>query len=698
MCLAVVVLVAISAWTYPIQAYDPYWLMAMGRDYLSGIQTSIDQYSFTYNGQAVAGNYHYFGSLLYLLTQLFGLEGAAQILRIAAITTTILVVSRIKYKQTRSLHVALAVIFILSGIHYRFFLRPELLDYLLIGVAFYCYFKALANFGKKEFLKICVLIFIWNNYHAAILGYVIFFGLYAQLFIESLKEKRVTKWLKIHVPSGLMLLLIGTLRPELSHPIIDGLGFSGEWGALIREHYSFATRFDFDKNGTVYVIWPIVAVIFLLATRTGHFGIALIVAIFAIAAWERIRMISFLVEVLGFAILIIQKPRFTPLLDEKRRKLPEWATTGALLFGGALLSFTVLQRTLIGPERESLLPREITAHLQTKKTGGNIVNTMHFGGWLIYSLYPKYKVFIDGRTNILYPVNHLQTNVNLEKGDTASLMEVMKEFPVDYILIENHKRAYVNILLNSEFRSEYISEVATLFSKAENPIPVTNLLLHYPMCWDPIFSKYLRSEKETISDRYADDSQFNNFVNALASPKLSERSIEELTELSDRQRRTLAFRLLHDQSPEAALILLQSMRHKSNLDLIAQSFAALESGSWLDAKVISLAVISGMWNELINLDSPPPTPEQLAVFVEVAHVALRMQRDNEIDAQLETWLPERGIQTQRESESISLIYREHCDSLARSATGDFLPVDFENIGFERYGVSAGGPQIQASQN
>ena len=52
--LLAIVFIAIEA---PIQSYDPYWILSLGRDYLTGQSTRVDLHSFTFDSQPLAGNY-----------------------------------------------------------------------------------------------------------------------------------------------------------------------------------------------------------------------------------------------------------------------------------------------------------------------------------------------------------------------------------------------------------------------------------------------------------------------------------------------------------------------------------------------------------------------------------------------------------------------------------------------------------------
>ena len=82
-----ILLVAISALIItsvraPISP-DTFWQLRMGQDWLTnGLSPFIDRYSFTYNGNEIAGPPVIFQGLLYLSVSQFGLVTGLQVLRL----------------------------------------------------------------------------------------------------------------------------------------------------------------------------------------------------------------------------------------------------------------------------------------------------------------------------------------------------------------------------------------------------------------------------------------------------------------------------------------------------------------------------------------------------------------------------------------------------------------------------------------
>jgi len=277
----------------PIQTYDPYWLLALGRDYLSNLPVHIDQHSFTHFSEPLKGNYHLFGALFFTLSESFSLQIAAGTLRLLTVVACIGAAAFML--RGRVFHpLALAGLgLILLGLNYRLFLRPELIDYLFMGFSMLCVLELGDRFRWKTYWFVAGLMLTWTNLHAAVIGYVIFFGFYSQIFLNQLAQRKYRYIATFLIPSGLLLVGVGFINTDGQHPILAAMQFSPEWGEMIAEHQPFSTRFD--RFSQIYFVWPLLMFALFILLATKEFGLAVTVLVFAVASWDRIRMLSFLV-------------------------------------------------------------------------------------------------------------------------------------------------------------------------------------------------------------------------------------------------------------------------------------------------------------------------------------------------------------------------------------------------------------------
>jgi len=94
---------------------------------------------------------------------------------------------------------------------------------------------------------------------------------------------------------------------------------------------------------------------------------------------------------------------------------------------------------------------------------GEMFNSYNWGGYLIWRLYPRYRVFIDGRTDIYDDafVGEYLKVVWLSEG----WEEVLERYKVNFILIERASvlAKFLNSGLARDWRLAYEDEMASIF-------------------------------------------------------------------------------------------------------------------------------------------------------------------------------------------------------------------------------------------
>src|SRR5210317_1296672 len=110
-----------SSVTYEILTFDPYWLLSMGREYLNNGNPDIDSFSYTYEGNFVAGNYEIFGAIFYFLTTVTSIKSAALIIRFsAAILIAIPIYKVYKEKSPANFFFITSICIIAISLQYRY--------------------------------------------------------------------------------------------------------------------------------------------------------------------------------------------------------------------------------------------------------------------------------------------------------------------------------------------------------------------------------------------------------------------------------------------------------------------------------------------------------------------------------------------------------------------------------------------------
>jgi hypothetical protein len=149
-------------------------------------------------------------------------------------------------------------------------------------------------------------------------------------------------------------------------------------------------------------------------------------------------------------------------------------------------------------------PIHAVDYLKQYQDGGNILNNMSSGGFLINKLSPDYKVFIDGRTNILYPIDFVEGYVTL-LTDKNRLVKTIDEYGVDYVLYDNSPEKFIAIHNSKKVGLVFADENYILFSKGkENAFPMASKLMVFPSCWNDSWSQVIQHEIARSEELLAD--------------------------------------------------------------------------------------------------------------------------------------------------------------------------------------------------
>jgi len=109
------------------------------------------------------------------------------------------------------------------------------------------------------------------------------------------------------------------------------------------------------------------------------------------------------------------------------------AMLSLLILGGIVISGKVLQFDM-GDNR---YPSGAVRFIQRNKPSGNMFNPYNWGGYLIWHLYPEYKVFIDGRTLNEIAFLHGSIIFKAEQGSNPHMplwKQLLDVYGVNYIL------------------------------------------------------------------------------------------------------------------------------------------------------------------------------------------------------------------------------------------------------------------------
>ncbi|MFQ6099685.1 MAG: hypothetical protein ACE5OS_00410 [Anaerolineae bacterium] len=114
-------------------------------------------------------------------------------------------------------------------------------------------------------------------------------------------------------------------------------------------------------------------------------------------------------------------------------------------------------------QRESL-PVGAAGWIQTHRPEGKIFNHYNWGGYLIWRLWPEYRVFVDGRTD-LYGDEILRDYVEIQRGGPRAL-SLLDRYGVSFVVTGTDDALSMLLRCQGDWVLAYRDEVATVW-KAE---------------------------------------------------------------------------------------------------------------------------------------------------------------------------------------------------------------------------------------
>jgi hypothetical protein len=589
----------------PFISYDAWWHLKMGQDLLSnGLSPRIEHYSFTFPDQPIASIPYIFQIILSLFVSTFGSPEGFQLLKMFSFSIFLLAL----YFYFREIKAPWQIIcitlpYIFIFLLFRFnHIRAEIFDNILVIVALVLYLKASKSFTHRNLAFIAVLQLFWVNYHAPILGYVIFFGLFLDKAIEILRRKDTDISWQRWASWGLIIFIIGFINPDFNHHFFSLLNFSNEWAILAE---LTPTNQLSPNNSFFYVFWLVSGYIAVSLVLQRQYGLALVCCIFAFQFWQSINIITISgVVITCLLALSLTRVNFTAFLKTIKPNIRIMVISLGVIVSVSGITLTVSKARDVNEKDNSRdFPHDIALYLKKNHpTGGNIFNRMRDGGYLLYHLSPEFKIYIDGRTNILYPVEFVKKYAALYSSqDYASITPEIDRYNIEFAIYPL-EMARLPLTDNSHSLSaEYVSKEFILLSNRENNFPLSSRVMFFPMCWKQPNQQELAAEFVKAKGILPEDSVLTPLLDTLvklnnsANPDEFFNSINARDDSSHYQKRLLGYAALELNSYRRAFEYFRSIGKNDTLDLLMLAYAALRNENYRDAEEILLVSLSEAW-------------------------------------------------------------------------------------------------------
>lgn len=401
-----ILLLLIAVFTIqPVANYD-FWFHIKYGEYI--FQTYklpfTDVFSHSAYGQAAVPYEWLFQAFIYLIYRFLGTAGVQA--TVIFFSTSYIFVFRQILRNIFGVSVLprmllTAALFVLG---YNFWVeRPQIVAYLLFIITLYIVLKRIF-IGKSRLWLTPIIFLIWTNLHASmILGLYLFFSFSAVLFIRFLARKDTADLSKAKD-----LFIFGLINSAIT--ILPPLGI---------KVYKLLILFWENREFITQTIDEWVPLTQLTIEYYIYLAVFLLVAVALI--WVFIKnktvrpMIFILIPFVPLSLFVLTGIRQAPftlpvtfllfipaigISDWKISKTLKYAIASAIIIP-AIWGMNAYRGLAVGAYNS--YPSVAAVSFVKNNLKGNMFNEYHIGGYLLYSLGPEMKTFIDGRTDMFVP-------------------------------------------------------------------------------------------------------------------------------------------------------------------------------------------------------------------------------------------------------------------------------------------------------
>ncbi|HEY4716365.1 MAG TPA: tetratricopeptide repeat protein [bacterium] len=373
---------------------------------------------------------------------------------------------------------SLAVLFFtMLLMRHRFVERPDIFLFLFISIQVYLLDIAIYQ-RKKLFLWFPVIQLLWVNMHPSfvlgfyIFGVFIFAGIAGHFLRNKIKLNAVDivpcEYIKPVFIVLLISIAVSLLNPSLLKPFVAPFEFIAS--QVYKDEISELQPPAWQNFKLLFVLTPVLAISFLLSFRRFSLFHLLLLLPFAYMGHSAARYVS-IYSVLAAPVMVRNFSAFWEQVKEKLKfKIPIPKGISGFLKIALVVTILVVEILIVRGippigKRDRVFgfginsinfPEGALRYIDSNGIYGNIFNTYHYGGYIIWREFPKRKPFMDGRgylpegllDNALTARVNFETFQNLEKEYRFDI--VIVDYPTDEIILSYEDMKGVDLGFTSQ--------------------------------------------------------------------------------------------------------------------------------------------------------------------------------------------------------------------------------------------------------
>jgi hypothetical protein len=221
-------------------------------------------------------------------------------------------------------------------------------------------------------------------------------------------------------------------------------------------------RADFTDLALL-AVWTIMA---LLAGR--NIAIFALVAVpifvrYGTAAWER-QLDDW--KQVDWARPVLQAAA-KPVAGGRMLSIVNWLLLAVIVVAALVKISLPLKPDAVEGAIRASLPVDAVAYVQDQRPPGPMFNSYNWGGYLLFTLWPDYPVFVDGRTD-LYDDAFLRQYLSIYVADTG-WQELLDEYRIQLVFVETNSVLAKFLRTDPAWQEAYRDETAVVFTRETGP-------------------------------------------------------------------------------------------------------------------------------------------------------------------------------------------------------------------------------------
>jgi len=398
---------------------------------------------------------------------LMGLDGVVLLIAVLIATTFTLTYREIQKRGTYTMFVLLVAGLAAFASSLHWIARPHVFTFLFVALWTYL----LANRESKVWY-FPVIMLIWANTHGGfIIGFAIWFAHMAGWVWDYLHgESNRANGIRIAI-IGLLSFAVTFVNPSNWYLWDTSLKYYGN-SFLVNSTIEYQS-----PNFHNWSIWPFMLMLAICMLGVGFKTKLKTYETFLLVGWTMLSLYSgrniplFAIVTAPYAASVLQAILPSSTVLRKIESLihnVEKNHKGILfpLIAVGLLLYTPLVQTGSDPTNNfdpAIFPVQAANWLETNPQNGNMLNEFTWGGYLLYRMFPRQLVFIDGQTDFYgedFSLEYAKV-MKLEDG----WEDVLNKYDVSWVIVESYRSLVPALQDDLNWKIVYQNDTATILHK-----------------------------------------------------------------------------------------------------------------------------------------------------------------------------------------------------------------------------------------